>query len=82
MVRILVAVLIFASVLGVTIFTEAPAKPYFTTCDQALMGYAAAVYALDNCDATLIYHCDNEIEALANAMDAVTIFCGIDEMPY
>lgn len=82
MIRILVAFIIFVSVLGVTTFAEAPAAPNITSCDQALMGYAYAVYALDHCDATFTYQCNNEIEALANAMDNVTIFCGIEEMPF
>jgi hypothetical protein len=82
MVRVIIAVTIFASVLGGAAFVEVPAAPNVTNCDQALMGYAYAEYALNNCSATFLHQCDEEIAAVAAAMDNVAIFCGIEEIPY
>lgn len=82
MVRVIIGVLIFASVFGAAVFVEAPAAPNITTCDQALMGYAYAAWQLMDCQANPLWHCGEQIAAEAAAANNVAIFCGIEEMPF
>jgi hypothetical protein len=85
MIRIIAAVLTFVCLIGVATVVETPAIPNITNCDAALIGLAIATYNLNQCTSggvDPIYHCFSEMDAIATAQSNVTIFCGIEEMPY
>jgi hypothetical protein len=76
--RAVIAIVLVALLIPIVTSVDAPAF-VGDSCVTALMCYAAAQYALNECmDANLgiVTSCSNEITMVAQYMDLVNFYCG------